>query len=327
MSDIIPFDFSSPIATVARRAGSINRDVIGTHAATFPVLSIKGKVFTLVKGAEKKVLTREIDGEEEPIQTLQITVARANTKYRVFYATQFTEGESDGKKPTCFSMDGVTPDLTVAAPQSKKCQGCSQNVWGVRDGKGFACNTKTRLAIVDPVNMGEPFLLNVPAASRASFAKAVEAAEERGVDYNELVMKLSFDKDAASPKLVFKPVGKLTDATYAKVKALYDNELVMEMVGARGAAPAETAVDTDELDAALAADKAVKSAKAIPAPKPAPKVTADDLDDIDDVVAKPAKVEPKAEVKKPAAPKKAKVADADDDLLGDLDSLLGSTDD
>ena len=326
MSAIIPFDFSAPVAVSARRATSINRDVIGTHAATFPVLSIKGKVFTLVKGNEKKVLTREIDGEEEPVQTLQITVARANTKYRVFYATQFTEGESDGKKPTCFSMDGVVPDTSASEPQSKKCQGCAQNVWGVRDGKGFACNTKTRLAIIDPVNMGEPFLLNVPAASRASFAKAVEAAEERGVDYNELVMKLSFDKDAASPKLVFKPVGKLTEATYAKVKALYEDDMVREMVGVKGAPVADAAVDTDELDAALAADKAVKSAKAIPAPK-APEV---DMDDIEDVVAKPTKAapapEPKVEAKKTAA-KKAKPASEDDDLLGDLDALLSSTDD
>lgn len=328
---IIPFDFSSPVANIARRENSINRDVLSPHAA-YPTLSIKGKVFTLVKGKEKKVLTRDVDGEEEVIQSLQITVARANTKYRVFYVANYVEGESDGTKPTCYSLDGITPDRGAAEPQSKKCQGCAQNVWGVRDGKGTDCSSKTRLAVVDPANMGEPFLLNVPAASRKSFAQAVEAAESRGVDYNELVMRISFDKEAASPKLIFKPTGKLSDAVGAQVKALYNDETVMDMVGVTPTPHEEPAVNTDELDAALAVDKAVKSAKAAPAAKTLPSIS---MDEVEDVIEKPAKAAPTVEVEeeaKPAKPakaaaKKAKPASEDDDLLGDLDSLLAATDD
>jgi len=317
MTAIIPFDAQLPARRSGNRIPGINKDVLGAAIATFPVLSIKGKVFTLVKGSEKKVLTREIDGEEEPVQSLTVAVARANTKYRVFYASNYTEGESDGKKPTCYSHDGVTPDSNASEPQAKKCAICPQNVWGVRDGKGFACSTKTRLAVVDPNNLnGEPFLLNVPAASRKSFAQVVDAADARDRDYNEMVMKVTFDKDAASPKLVFKPTGWLDDASYAAVRSLYDSEIVRDMVGATNPSTAAESVDESEVTAALAAHKAVATAKA------APRAEVISVDDIEEVVAKPKADKPKAE-----KPKKAEAATSVDDLLADMDSILGNKDD
>jgi hypothetical protein len=314
MTAIIPFESGAklPAYLAKRAASSINRDVLGNGGAKYPVLSIKGKVFTLVKGSEKKLLTREIDGEEEAVQSLQVSVVRANTKYRVFYATSYQEGESDGKKPTCFSTDGVAPDAHATEPQSKKCQGCQQNVWGVRDGKGTACSVKTRLAIIDPANMNieEPFLLNVPAASRAGFAQLVEQIDTRGAEYNAAVIRMSFDKEAASPKLVFKPVGWLSDDVFAKVSAAFDSPIVREMVGLHDAAPAVTDDADDELGAPP--PRLAKSA--------APAVS---TDDIDDVVEKP-------KAAKPAAPKaekpKAKSGESTD-FLSEIDALLGNTDD
>jgi hypothetical protein len=316
MSAIIPFDGSAKLPAYLSKPNpllaEINRDVVGAGPA-FTVLSIKGKVFTLVRGSEKKVLTREIDGEEEAVQSLQVTVVRANTKSRVFYAKAYTEGESDGSKPTCFSHDGVAPDPSASDKQCKTCQGCPQNVWGVKDGKGTACSVNTRLAMVDPNNMGEPFLLRVPAASRAGYAEVCKAAAARNIPYNAMVLRMSFDKEAPAPKLVFKIAGLLDDATYEKVSALYEDDLTKGIVGVHEAAPALAApeVDTSELDAAIAAKAAVKSAKAT-TPK-APEVSAADLDD---VVEKPKKAEkPKAEPKAPAG------------LMSELDALLGNKDD
>jgi hypothetical protein len=326
MSAIIPFDAPLPATRNPSRLAAINRDVLGAGGTQYPVLSIKGKVFTLVKGSEKKVITREIDGEDEPVSSLQVAMVRANTKYRVFYAAAYSEGESDGKKPTCFSHDGITPDLNAAEPQSKKCQGCPQNVWGVRDGKGTACSSKTRLAVVDPNNVGEPLLLNVPPASRKSFAQAVEAADARGRGYNEMVVRVSFDKDAPSPKLIFKPVGWLPDEVVARVDALYDDEVVQEMVGVPSAhreAPAEPAVPSvvaDDIEAALGARKAV--AKAAASAKPALAAPAVEVDEIDEIV------KPKAAPAKKAAAKTVAAAVEDtDSLLADMDALLGNKDD
>ena len=334
--NIIPFDGASKLpaylANRAERTTKLNKDIVGS-GPSFPVLSIKGKVFTLVKGTEKKVLTRD-DDPDEVLQSINLTVVRANTKSRVFYAKAYTEGESDGAKPTCFSTDGVEPDAASAEKQSKKCAVCPQNVWGVRDGKGTACTQNTRLAVIDPVNQSEPFLLRVPPASRKGFADAVRQAETRGLDYNMLVMKVGFDKEAPSPKLTFRPVGLLDDASFAKVEALYEDDIVKEIVGVHEAAKAEETADSDlsDLDAAIAAKKAVAKAAA-----PAPAAKAADLDDIDEVIAKPAakKVAPKVvedaedavEVAAPKAKKAAPKDEGDSSLLGDLDALLSSTDD
>lgn len=334
MSSIIPFDNTSklPAYLVANRNASINREVLTTVGANFPTLSIKGKVFTLVKGQERKLLTRiDTDGEEEAVQSLQLTIARANTKSRVFYAKAYSEEDSAGAKPQCFSHDGVSPDVKSTDPQAKKCQGCAQNVWGVRDGKGTACSVNTRLAVIDPVNLGEPYLLRVPAASRKSFAAAVEAAEARGIDYNALVMRVSFDKEAPSPKLVFKPTGWLDDTTYKFVSSLYEDETVKEIVGVHEVATAAPEVNTDELDAAIATRAVVKAAAAKPvaAPKPAP-VPEVSEDDIEEVVAKPAKVEAAKPAAKPAVkakPTPVAPSDDGDDLLADMDALLSGSDD
>lgn len=331
MSNIILFGASGAtlpayLANRATRVSKINQDILGAGGSQFPVLSIKGKVFTLVKGKEKKVLTRP-DDPDEVLQNINLTVVRANTKSRVFYAKAYTEGESDGAKPTCFSGDGVSPDPTSAEPQAKKCQGCPQNIWGVRDGKGTACSTNTRLAVIDPDNEGEAFLLRVPPASRKGFAEAVSMLETRGLDYNMAILKVGFDKEAPSPKLVFKPIGLLSDEAFAKVEAMFDDDLIKEIVGIHdtAAAPAEDS-DMSELDAAIAAKKVVAKA-ATPAPKQAalPPAPAPVIDEDDEPAPAPA---PAPKAAKPAAkPAKPAPAADDGDLLGDLDALLSSTDD
>lgn len=347
MSNIILFGADAKLpAYMANKTAlsAINRDVVG-QGASFPVLSIKGKVFTLVRDNEKKVLMRD-DDPDEVLQNITLTVIRANTKSRVFYAKAYVEGESDGAKPTCFSNDGAVPDAMALDKQAAKCALCPHAIWGSKDGtKGTECSTNTRLAVADPAHVDDPFLLRVPGASRKGFAAAVKAAETRGIPYNALVLKVGFDKEAPSPKLTFKLTGLLDDATYARVSALYDDETVHEIVGMAKAAeetPAPlTPADMDELDAAIVAKAAVaKASKPAPVKAPPP-VTAppdddDDDDEVEDAAVKPAPVKaaaPKAPVKAPpvkapsvkaAAPK----AGGDmDDLLGDLDALLGNMDD
>lgn len=315
MSAIIPFDTQLPTRRTLARIPGFNQEILSGSGANFPFLSIKGKTFTLVKGKEKKILTREVDGEEEAVQSLTLAVVRANRKYRVFYATQFTEGESEGKKPTCFSQDGVAPDASATEPQSRKCQGCPQNVWGVRDGVGTACSSKTRLAVVDPNNLdAEPILLSVPAASRKSFAQVVEAAEMRQRDFNELAIRVSFDKEAAAPKLVFKPIGWLSDSALATVQALFENEIVREMVGVAHPVQDEPHASVSELEAAIATRKVVSAAKALPAK--APEVAAE----VEDVAVK-------TKTEKPKKTAKPEAAHETDSLLAEMDALLGNKDD
>ena len=329
----------------------INSDV-ASNGTSFPVLSIKGKVFTLVKDKMKKVLMRP-DDQDEVLQNINLAVVRANKNSRVFYAKAYSEDSDDSgaaKLPDCYSGDGIAPAADAKSPQAKKCQLCPHAVWGSKagdTGKGTACSVNTRLAVVDPDNVGEPWLLRVPAGSRANFADACKVADSRGLPYNAVIFKVGFDPLAPSPKLTFKPIGLASDTAYGKISEMYESDDVKDIVGLLPHAPRAQAEDdtpsitADELDAAMEAKKAVTTAKAKAAPvapKPAPVVEDITMDDIEDIVAKaeaPVAEKPKAAPK--AAPKpapkveapvaKASTADSMADLLGDLDDLLGSTDD
>ena len=352
MSAIVPLNAGAKLpAYLANRTAArtgINADV--AMGGGYPTLSIKGKVFTLVKDGERKVLTRP-DDPDEVLQNLTLAVARANTKSRVFYSKEFEEGsEGEAAKPDCHSSDSVSPMPDSRNPQAKKCQLCPHAVWGSgKQGKGTACSVNTRLAVVDPEQAAktdevEPYLIRVPAGSRANFAEVVKAADARGIDYNMLVLKVGFDKEAPAPKLTFKLIGLLDEAVYEKVNALYSEDTVLDMMGLKpvaarpaldgqDAGPAKSTVD-QELEAILAtkaaADAAKASAKEVaetsakevaeavkPARKPAAKKTVvEDADDVAEAV----------EAVAPAPVKAAATADVGS-LLGDLDALLGSLDD
>lgn len=344
MTAIIPLTGGAQLpAYLAKRtelAAAINSDVV-SDGLGYGVLSIKGKVFTLVKDRERKVLTKP-DDPDEVLQFINLTVLRANTKSRVFYAKAYTEGEQgDAARPDCYSRDGVAPAADARDPQAKKCQVCPHAVWGSKvstdgqgSGKGTACTVNTRLAVVDPDNLTadntEPYLLRVPAGSRANFADVVRAADARGLPYNALVLKVGFDKEAPSPKLTFKLTGLVSDAAYEKVQTLHDDQLVKAIVGlVDGPEPAEqnSSVTEAEVDAVLAGAAAVQAAKTkAAAPKPAPKATPKPAPApapvVEEEVAAPAPA-PKAAAK-PVA--NVQVTDASD-LMSELDALLGGSDD
>lgn len=343
MSAIVPFTsdklpaYLKGSSAVAER---INADVVTAQA--FPVLSIKGKVFALVRDGVRNVVTKP-DDPDEVAQFLEVSVLRANMKARVFYAKKYTEGESEGQRPTCHSYDGVSPAADSEERQADKCQLCPRNVWGnkVRDdgsvGKGTECAPNARLAVAAPDKLDEPYLLRVPPASLSNFKDLVKIGKQRNIPYNALVVKMGFDRDAPSPKLTFKPVGLLSDEAYAKASEMYEDETVEAIVGAgpvRAAqheAPKVNAVETDELDAALEARAATRRAAAAAATTRASATVTQA--EVEEAVApkrkqaKPAAAAAPAPAPAAAPAPEASAADDDDDLLAGLDSMLGKLDD
>ena len=338
MSAIIPFDGGKLPAYLKNRESLPNVNAEVVTAAAFPSISIKGKQFTINRDGLKVTLMKP-DDPDEVAQKIEVAVLRANTGAKVFYAKRYVEG--DQSPPDCFSRDGKAPDASVANPQAQNCQVCKHAQWGSRisddgESKGKSCNDQVRLAVAMPDKLDDPHLIRVPPASIKNFKEAVKIAKQKNIPYNALVYRVGFDKDAASPELTFKPVGLLDDAGYAQVSELYDGELVRAVVGLEGelvahapAAPAQKpAVETDELDAALATRAAAKPA-AKPVAKPAPAaVQSAELDEALDVAPAPAPAP--APAKKPAAKAKPApvVAEDGDALLSGLDDLLGDdTDD
>lgn len=297
MNAIVSFQGGQLPAYLQNRSGaaSINDEVAtrSSHGS----LSIKGKVFTLVKDDERKVLTNPQD-PDEPLQSLELAVIRANPRARVFYMKSYSEdGDDASMLPTCYSNNGETPAADAQQPQARKCQLCPHSVWGSKrsaDGeatKGTACTVNTRLAIIDPQQLGkggeEPLLLRVPAGSRKAFNEVVKVAKSRNIPYNALAIKVSFDMTAPAPKLKFRPVGFLSDQAYAALDRLYDDESVLDICGLierQPQAPAAPApADEDDMEAAFDRLQSVPLGGRVASPAPAPAashlVTEADLED------------------------------------------------
>ena len=352
MTQLVPFDSDAALPAYLSTPGAladINKDVV--RAAQFPSMSIRGKVFTLNQDGVKKIITKPND-PDEVAQSIGVVIVRASMTNKTFYLKKFAEGESDGVRPDCYSHDGVAPSPNSPAPQSKKCAVCPHNQWGSRMGdgdkpgeerKGKACADNARLAIATPDKLDKSMLLRVPPASLKNLREAVKIANTRKIPYNAVVMKVSFDPEASSPTLKFKPVGLLPDADYAKATEQYDSDLVRAIVGLdehmEEAPVAPPAVGADELDAAIAArDAAQKAAQTsappappaeAPAPAPAPakpkatrapaaaKPPAVNADDLDQAMG----------ASTPPAPAPAAPASDMGSMLSDIDALLGNTDD
>lgn len=356
MSNIVKFsaDSALPAYLSSGVTSDVNKDVF--TGPVFPTMSIKGKVFTIVKDGVKTILKKP--GEDDEVaQNIGVSIIRINMNSKVFYAKKFTEGDSDGARPDCYSYDGVAPSVNSVNPQAKKCALCPNNQWGSRisesGAKSKLCNDNARIAISAPDKL-EPMLVRVPPASLKNLREAVKAVNARKIPYNATVMKISFDPQAASPTLLFKPIGLLGEEAFRAVEAEYDSEIVRAITGVDDVAhegEGETPVggaSMDELDAALAARNATQQAAAKPAQAAAPAAPAAkpsvDEDELSDVLGmgSAAPAEPKAEPAptKTRAPRAAKPAAPAQDaappaasggdvggLLGDLDALLGGTDD
>ena len=308
MSQVIPFESKNLPAFLKGKAAAVNSDLTtGVGNGGYPVLSIKGKIFTLVKGDTRTVL-RKPDDPDEIAQAVEIVILKANPHLsKVYYAKGYDE-DGQNQKPDCSSSDGIKPDASIAEPQCKTCALCPHNAWGSgRGGKGKACQDSRRVAIAAAGQLNEPMLLRVPPATLKPLAEYANALAKRGAPYNSVVTKIRFEAEEATPKLTFTPVGFLTEDQYAEAEEVSNSDIVMQITGmaptphhdeeapaleapaakpAKAAPTKKAAVSDDELDAALGAAPAVEEAPAKPAKKPAAVIDTSDLgDDLDAVLA------------------------------------------
>lgn len=316
--NIIPFDGSKNLPAYLKKVdiATLNADLTAHAGGGFPVISIKGKVFAVVRDGERKVLTNPKD-PDSPATSIDVVIIKANKgTSKVFYLKGYDKDSSDGQKPDCYSNDGTAPAADSAAPQSKKCATCPHNQWGSRisekgNSKGKACADAVRLAVASAGQINEPMLMRVPPASIKGLGEYGQGLGKRGVGYNMVVTKIGFDMEAESPKLTFRAVGLLDDEGFAEVQATAASDVVQNILGASPVAIATTAVDDeadaeevpvarprapvaktktvtdDEIEQAVqAAEAPVARAAPKAAPKPAPKpaVVTDDLDvDLDGI--------------------------------------------
>lgn len=312
MANIIPFE-SAKLPAHLKAAGLVSNLSAGVGGG-FPVVSIKGKVFTLKRGDEKTLITRP--GDDEPAGSIEVVIIDAGPEAgktaKVYYGKTFVEG--DDSKPLCYSNNSESPEADSVEPQAKKCALCPHNQWGSKvsdDGKkGRACSESKRLAIAQTGAIGDPMLIRVPAASLKALTQYDKLLATRGVAPQAVVTKIGFDYTVAHPSLTFKPVGFLDENTFNEVLETMQSDVVKQITGI-------SPVQHDEFE--TAATEAPKVEKAADKPKKSAPVV-----DGDDLPIKVPKTKVKVEGEEAPVPKKAEPVSTDiesgmDAALDDLD--------
>lgn len=291
--NIIPFDGGDKLPAYLSKVNisELNSDLTAHAGGGFPVISIKGKVFAIVRDGDRKVLPNPKD-PDSPATAIDVVILKANKgTSKVFYAKGYVEGTSE--KPDCFSNDGTKPDSSIESPQSKNCAVCKWNQWGSKisesGSKGKACQDSVRMAIATANQINDPYLLRVPPASIRALGEYGQMLAKRGVAYNLVVTKIGFDMEAPNPKLTFKPVGMIDEQTFNQVQEAIDSPVVGQILGASVVSTAAEEGEPEPEEEATAPvvaapepEKKKPAAKKAAEPKPAEVAVGDiNLDDLD----------------------------------------------
>jgi hypothetical protein len=181
----------------------------------FGILTYRGKVWRIKYRGQEYTLTLPPSVPGGPPAgakpTVEIIIVNASPAIsKLWYKDGYSEG--DKSAPDCSSVDGVRPDPASPHKQCETCAACPMNVWGSKmlpSGKpGKACQDYKRLAIVPAGDMrnetyGGPLLLRVPAGSLSDMSQYSNNLAAQGYPYFAVETVLSFDVQAAHPKLVF----------------------------------------------------------------------------------------------------------------------------
>jgi len=252
-------------------------------------ISIRGNVFRMM------VDGKEIAQNEDRAMNIIIAAANANVS-RTFYAGTYQEDQA--MAPTCWSNDGVAPDIKAEQPQASKCASCAQNIKGSGQGDSRACRFSQRLAVhLENDIRGDIYQLTLPAQSifgatengkmpLQSYAKFLGS---HGLPVTAVVTEMRFDTASATPRLTFKAVRPLNEEELAQTQEKGQSteaKLAIAATAAQmdGATKAEFVRPPAELEAPKAQPKVEAEAVETAEPtkrtkKAAPKDVADILDD------------------------------------------------
>jgi len=307
--------------TTARALGN---ELAGGVTAGFPIISFRGKVWRIRKSGEERDF---LDANDDPIPSIELVFIRSNSQpSKTYYAKKYESGSTE--PPTCWSADGVRPDVGVQHPVSALCAACPQNAWGSRTSetgkKGRACADVRRMAVVFTGELtakgtdAHLFLLRVPPASLSPLKDYAEKVlSPAGVEYFAVATRVGFDTAKEHPQMTFRATRYLTEDEYKAAVAMRETEEVTRILS-------ET-VDTELAETGTtvgteAAARQPQNAPAAPvsAAKPKARPVEEEEVDVDDEPPPPPVVAaapppPAAAAKpKPNKPKKAAPVDEDE---------------
>lgn len=185
--------------------------------------SVSRRIQTNTNGTFKRLVNGEQIGDAVRGDINVIIVHALPKVSRVFYAGAY-DPNAKPTLPDCWSNNGDTPEAAAGNKQAPNCASCAKNVVGSgQNGKGRACRYQRRIAVLlegDP--SGEVYQFNVPAKSLfgkgtgnvhpfESYIRFLLANHESP---DTVVTNISYDLNADSMELLFKPVRGLNEAEY-----------------------------------------------------------------------------------------------------------------
>src|SRR5258708_5364247 len=209
--------------------------------SSYGIVGYKGKVWSLRLRGESHMFVRSDDGS--PLAFLDVIVLRSPPyKSKSYYpAGTFQDGQI-GTRPTCAALDGLTPDIDIAAPQSTACAICPRNVFKINpEGrKTRECSDYKRLSVlILPIltkallgaPLMEPVFLRVPAASLNDLAMLGEGMSAQGFHYSSYITRIGFNPEKPHPQMTFRALQALTDKEAPTVLAMREDQNAIRITG------------------------------------------------------------------------------------------------
>lgn len=259
-------------------------------------VSIKGGKWRYSIDGEVKTVEIEIDGEKMSAPSVKaIILNQIPTRSYAMFEGTYEEGANVA--PTCYSLEGKTPDVDQGAKPPvgvTSCATCPKRVVGSAFINGDetkptrACKESKRLAVVlaqEPTHT--PLKLQLPVTSLWEDKASAAAKEAQGwfafdsflkhlaskgiahTAMTEVVMK--FDDSVSSPKVLFKMGSRLPTEQLHKVLPLVNSADVQKVLGLNREprVPAiEAPTPVAQVESKPVAQEQVKTAPASVAPAP-----------------------------------------------------------
>lgn len=208
---------------------------------SYGVVGYKGKVWSLRHRGQHYTFTRPDDGS--PSNYIDVVILRQGRGKSKSYYPSYDQEQSEGARPICASINGITPDLDVQQKQAEACAICPRNAWH-KDASGRntrECTDYKRLAvlflpyqtarIMNNVPLLEPVFLRVPPASLNDLATMGDTMTAKGWHFSTYITRISFDPTQSFPKMTFTPLQGLSDAEAAAVLPLREDSMALRITG------------------------------------------------------------------------------------------------
>jgi hypothetical protein len=166
--------------------------VANLGAAMPPHISIGNGRFTLVDAAGNEIPCPTFDPQLGPYLDACL-VDVADVKSRIYYEGAY-DSTAEGKRPVCYSDNGIGPSTGSSIPQAPTCAACPKSEWTKINANGNKvpwCTEKYKTAWIVP---GFPtlFMLATPPASHGPLREYLATCKGNGVNAANLITRMWF---------------------------------------------------------------------------------------------------------------------------------------